>query len=108
MSNEFSYSPELLAEISPVVDALSSVVQPEQMLLVGAQCRNLLHSRLIGGEPQRRTNDTDIAIAIPDWRQFVELREKFDVVGNSGHRFRINGILTDVIPFGGVEVSSVT
>ena len=103
MSNEFSYSPELLAEISPVVDALSSVVQPEQMLLVGAQCRNLLHSRLIGGEPQRRTNDTDIAIAIPDWRQFVELRVKFDVVGNSGHRFRINGILTDVIPFGGVE-----
>lgn len=103
MGDEFDYSSELLGEISPVVDALSSVVRPEQMLLVGAQCRNLLHSRLVGGAPLRRTNDTDVAIAIPDWTQFRDLRERFDSVGDSGHRFRINGILTDVIPFGGVE-----
>jgi predicted nucleotidyltransferase len=86
-----------------VVDALSSVVLPEQMMLVGAQCRDLLHSRFVGGAPLRRTNDTDVAIAIPDWMQFVSIREKFDTVGDSGHQFRINGIITDLIPFGGVE-----
>lgn len=100
---EFDYDPELLTEVSPVVDALSSVVLPEQMMLVGAQCRDLLHSRFVGGPPLRRTNDTDVAIAVPDWGQFISLREKFDSVGDSGHRFRINGVITDLIPFGEVE-----
>lgn len=103
VDREFVYGPELLIEVTPVVDALSSVVLPEQMMLVGAQCRDLLHSRFVGGAPLRRTNDTDVAIAIPDWMQFVSIREKFDTVGDSGHRFRINGIITDLIPFGGVE-----
>jgi predicted nucleotidyltransferase len=44
-----------------------------------------------------------VAIAIPDWMQFMDLREKFESVGDSGHRFRINGIITDLIPFGDVE-----
>jgi predicted nucleotidyltransferase len=53
----------------------------------------------VGGAPLRRTNDTDVAIAIADWSEFVHLRERFDPEGDSGHRFRINGIVTDVIPF---------
>lgn len=77
-------------------------------MLVGAQCRNLLHSRLIGGAPRRRTNDTDVAIALSDWSQFLELRERFDSQGSSGHRFRINGILTDIIPFGEIEAPTGT
>jgi len=108
LSNEFNYSRELLAEVAPVVQAISDVILPEQMMLVGAQCRNLLHSRLVGGAPLRRTNDTDVAIAISDWHQFDQLCDRFDPEGKSGHRFRINGILTDVIPFGDVEVPQGT
>ena len=83
--------------------ALWVIVPAQQIMLVGAQCRDLLHWRFGGGPPLRSTNDTDIAVALRDWDQFESLRERFPAVGDSGHRFRIEGIITDVIPFGGVE-----
>lgn len=72
-------------------------------MLVGAQCRDLLHWRYGGGQPLRSTNDTDIAVALRDWGQFAKLRERFPAMGDSGHRFLIGGIPTDVIPFGDIE-----
>jgi predicted nucleotidyltransferase len=95
---------ERLAAVEPVVKALSTIVPAEQIMLVGAQCRDLLHWRFgCSGAPPRSTNDTDIAVALRDWDQFVRLRERFPTIGDSGHRLLIEGIPTDVIPFGDVE-----
>lgn len=93
----------LLAEIAPVVGALSDIVSSDRIMLVGAQCRNLLDWRHGSGPPLRSTNDTDVALALPSWDEFGLLRRHFSAVGDSGHRYRIGGIVTDVIAFGGVE-----
>lgn len=103
LNGGYNYDSAQLAEVWPVVEALTSVVRAERIMIVGARCRDLLHARFVGGVPMRSTNDTDMAIAMPDWREFEAIRESFDPVGESGHRFRINGIVTDVIPFGDVE-----
>ena len=94
---------QIFAAVAPVVGALSGTVPAGQIMLVGAQCRDLLHWRFGCGSPLRSTNDTDIAVALRNWDQFDSLRERFPSIGYSGHRFRIEGIITDVIPFGGVE-----
>lgn len=98
----------LLYEVEPVVTAVAAIVPAGQIMLVGAQCRDLLDWRFECGPPLRRTNDTDIAIALRDWDQFERLRERFPAEGSSGHRFQIEGITTDVIPFGGVEAPKGT
>ncbi len=72
-------------------------------MLVGAQCRNLLDWRFGYGLPLRSTNDTDVALALQDWQQFDILRQHFRPAGESGHRFHVGGIVTDIIAFGGVE-----
>jgi predicted nucleotidyltransferase len=99
---------DLLALVAPVVEALSPIVADDQIMLVGAQCRDLLHWRFGCGPPPRSTNDTDVAVALRDWDQFVSLREQFPAIGDSGHRFLIGGTVTDVIPFGDVEAPSGT
>lgn len=94
----------LLAEIAPVVGALSDIVSSDRIMLVGAQCRNLLDWRHGNGLPLRSTNDTDVALALRNWDEFGLLRKHFNLVGDSGHRYNIAGIVTDVIAFGGVEM----
>lgn len=93
----------LLATVEPVVAALSGIVPAEQIMLVGAQCRDLLSWRFECDAPRRSTNDTDVALALQDWDQFAKIREQFLAIGHTGHRFLIGGIPTDVVPFGDIE-----
>lgn len=93
----------LLGEIAPVVEAMSDVVDPGQIMLVGAQCRDLLSWKLGCDAPRRRTNDTDVALALEDWDQFRRIQEKFPALGSTGHRFMIQGRPTDIVPFGKLE-----
>jgi predicted nucleotidyltransferase len=57
----------LLAEVEPVVEALSAIVPAKQIMLVGARCRDLLSWSLGCGAPRRSTNDTDVVLALQDW-----------------------------------------
>ncbi|WP_236734260.1 hypothetical protein [Mycolicibacter kumamotonensis] len=82
---------------------MSAVVPAEQIMIIGAQCRDLLNWRLGDGPPLRSTNDTDVAIAIQDWQVFENIRDRFPPLGDTGHRFLIGSVATDVIPFGDVE-----
>lgn len=77
MSDSPDYDPTLLAWVTPVVTALAAVVPTEQLMLVGAQCRDLLHSRYGRGVPPRATNDTDIAVALKNWDHFERIRATF-------------------------------
>lgn len=93
----------LLSAVEPIVTALSAIISTEQIMVVGAQCRDLLNWRCGCGRPPRSTNDTDVAVALQDWDEFTAIRERFPPIGNTGHCFHIAGIPTDVIPFGEIE-----
>lgn len=103
MTDWSSCDPRFLAEVAPIVEELAEIVPPDQILLVGARCRDLLSWGFGCGAPRRSTNDTDVAVALQEWDQFARIREKFPPAGHTGHRFTIAGIPTDVVPFGGVE-----
>lgn len=94
---------ELLAAIGPVVAALFEIVPADQIMIVGAQCRDLLSWRFESDAPKRSTSDTDVAVALKDWAQFAEIRQRFSATGSTGHRFIIGDVPTDILPFGGVE-----
>jgi predicted nucleotidyltransferase len=103
MTNWSSCDRSFLTEIEPVVEELSEIVLADQILLIGARCRDLLSWSLGCGTPRRSTNDTDVAVALQDWDQFARVQDRFALTGHTGHRFLIGGIPTDVVPFGGVE-----
>lgn len=103
MSDSPDYDPTLLAWVTSVVAALAHVVPAEQLMLVGAQCRDLLHWRYCRDVPPRATNDTDIAVALKSWDHFERIRATFPSVGSAGHRFVIADRAVDIIPFGEVE-----
>ncbi len=95
---------DLLAAVEPVVVALSDVIATDRAMLVGAQCRDLLHWRYGCTSQLRRTSDVDVAVALRDWSQFDAIRQRFDAVGLTGHRFLVANVPTDLIPFGEVEM----
>lgn len=103
MSGSPDYDPALLAWVTPIVTALADIVPTEQLMLVGAQCRDLLHWHCCRGVPPRATNDTDIAVALNNWHAFEAIRASFPAVCNTGHRFMIAGCAVDLLPFGEVE-----
>jgi predicted nucleotidyltransferase len=103
MTDSPDYDSTLLAWVTPVVTSLADVVPAEQLMLVGAQCRDLLHWRSCRSVPPRATNDTDIAVALKNWDHFEAIRATFPAVGSTGHRFLIADRAVDVIPFGQVE-----
>ncbi len=103
MSDSADYDPVLLAWVTPIVAALADVVPAEQLMLVGAQCRDLLHWRYCRGVPPRATNDTDIAVTLNNWDHVEAIRATFPALGSTGHRFLIADRAVDVLPFGEVE-----
>lgn len=94
--------PRLLDDVADVVDALVSRtdVDPGSVMLVGARCRDAIHSALGASEPTRTTNDLDIGLALDDWGAFDRIDRTFARIGSNGIRYRIAGMLVDVMPFG--------
>jgi predicted nucleotidyltransferase len=94
------------------VDVLESVVgpilsetqlDPDRLMVIGAEARDLLHSR--GGHrfELRGTTDVDLALVLDDWDAFDVMRERFRMLGANGIRFLVDGHAVDVMPFGEVE-----
>ena len=50
-----------------------TALDPMNVMILGAECRNILHSALGHTFPLRRTNDVDIAIALSDWNTYDNL-----------------------------------
>ena len=103
MTDSPDYDPALLDWVTPIVTALADIVPTEQLMLVGALCRDLLHWRYGQSVPPRATNDTDIAVALNNWDNFEAIRATFPSVDSTRHRFLIADRAVDVIPFGEVE-----
>lgn len=94
--------PRLFDDVGLVVGALAEAasVESERIMLVGAQCRDILHQALGHTSTNRATGDLDFGLALSDWEAFGRVDRAFDRVGDSGIRYRISGVLVDVMPFG--------
>jgi len=78
------------------------------LVLVGAAARDVLLVHAYGAEPQRATEDTDLALAVRDWDTFLRAREALVASGvftaeGPAHRLWFGDQQVDIIPFGGVE-----
>lgn len=95
----------LLDRVDVVVAELQRKVgiDPRQIMLVGAECRDVLHSALGHEVGLRLTNDTDIAIAMTDWGTYDEIAKTFPRSGHTGVRYVVDGVHVDIMPFGDVE-----
>jgi predicted nucleotidyltransferase len=84
-----------------------------QWLLVGAAARDMVLSFGYGLEMTRATRDLDIGVAIPAWETFEKIAT--DLVDRAGftrdtsmsHRFRTDGAVVDIVPFGAVATDGV-
>lgn len=73
------------------------------IMIIGAHCRDLVHTSFGRTEGLRSTNDVDIAIAVAgdaDYRRIVAALPRS---GTTDIRYSIAGIAVDVVPFGEIE-----
>ena len=76
-----------------------------EFYVIGATARDIIIQQLIGISSGRKTRDLDIAIAIPDWHVFDEIKEAliadgFEKSRNIHQRFYYGDYELDVVPYG--------
>ncbi len=76
-----------------------------EFYIIGATARDIILSQLIGTTSNRKTRDLDIAIAIPDWGAFEQI--KLELVGDGFvkdrymcQRFYYGDYELDIVPYG--------
>jgi len=70
--------------LARLLRAVRRVAGDLPLLLIGAAARDLLLSHVHGIELQRATEDTDLALAVPDWERFLNVREALSQRESSG------------------------
>jgi len=76
-----------------------------EFYVIGATARDIIMGQLIGTASGRKTRDLDIAIAIPDWSVFDEIKERLVADGfqkslHMHQRFYYGDYELDVVPYG--------
>lgn len=98
--------PALLDLPDRVVTALTLAagdLRDDQLMLVGARCRDVLHSALGHLDGLALTNDLDIGLVLADIGEYEDIVRRLDPTGDSGIRYMLGGVPTDLMPFGDVE-----
>jgi predicted nucleotidyltransferase len=89
-----------------VFDVVSEVqrstpeLDPANMMVVGAMCRDVLHAALGHSFVTAATRDLDLGLALSNWDAFEMLADQFPRAGDTGIRYRIADQLVDILPFG--------
>lgn len=99
-------TPDFLSPLATIVGAVRDCapgLSSADILLVGAWCRDVLHTSLGHDFPTSATRDVDLALALADWESFEVLAAAFPRVGNTGLRYEIAGQRVDLLPFGRLE-----
>lgn len=99
-----------LAPLGRLLAAVRAAAGETPLLLIGAAARDLLLVHTYGLDPERATEDTDVALATPSWEIFLRLRGTLIESGKfkgeqSLHRLWFGDQRLDIVPFGGVEGS---
>ncbi|GIF19152.1 putative nucleotidyltransferase [Actinoplanes tereljensis] len=98
--------PSLLQPVDIVVTELlakATLLTSNEVMVVGANCRDLIQSALGHAFALRATADIDLGLAIASWAAYDELAEALPPAGNTGIRFWIANTSADLLPFGPVE-----
>lgn len=97
--------PARLAIVDEVVAELvhGGIIAPENIMLLGAECRDILHRAHGHSSALQGTEDVDIGLAINDWDVHGAALKRFTRTGDTGIRYRIAETPVDIMPFGRVE-----
>ncbi len=105
---DFSSKPEL-RHLAELAQAFRARADGAPFFLAGAMARDLLLQYGYGIDTGRETRDVDLALMVPDWETFENLRarliagERFSPIGAIHHKLLFAGFLeVDLIPFGAV------
>ncbi|WP_454836957.1 hypothetical protein [Rhodococcus qingshengii] len=72
-------------------------------MIIGAHCRDVFHEALGYTFDLKATQDVDIALAIADWTSYRDVIDGLPRLGETGVRYRVAEIATDLVPFGPIE-----
>lgn len=103
ITSEKIANPLLMELLRKLTDSFNRMGR--EFYVIGATARDIIIRQLIGTTSGRRTKDLDIAIAIPDWCVFNEIKERLVADGfqKSQHmhqRFYYGEYELDVVPYG--------
>ncbi|MDR1883390.1 MAG: nucleotidyl transferase AbiEii/AbiGii toxin family protein [Prevotella sp.] len=98
-------NPLLIELLKKLVDCFDTIGLP--FYVIGATARDIIIRQLIDIASQRRTQDLDIAIAIPDWDKFEAVSKILIAAGleksvHQHQRFHMGGYVLDIVPYDGV------
>jgi predicted nucleotidyltransferase len=76
-----------------------------EFYVIGATARDIIVQQLLDTASTRRTKDLDIAIAIPDWDAFEQIKERlvadgFKKSNDMYQRFYYGAYEVDIVPYG--------
>lgn len=103
ITSEKIANPLLVELLRKLTDSFNRMER--EFYVIGATARDIIIRQLIGTTSGRRTKDLDIAIAIPDWSVFDEIKERLVADGfqKSQHmyqRFYYGEYELDFVPYG--------
>ncbi|MDK7134536.1 hypothetical protein [Corynebacterium sp. UMB4614] len=90
-------------DIAEILAALGRYIDLDQIMLVGARCRDIHQEKYRPGPPARATRDIDFAVALRSWADFDRLKEHFAYPGRAWQAIKVSGFDIDLVPFGAVE-----
>ncbi|AKK04271.1 hypothetical protein [Corynebacterium epidermidicanis] len=90
-------------DIQRVLSALESAGVGEDLMLIGARARDILHERIVGGHPMRATKDVDIAIYVDSWHDLEAINANFERCGSAWQKRLVGNLPVDFVPFGPIE-----
>jgi predicted nucleotidyltransferase len=94
---------EVIRDVVSEVRGRAAGLDPSDIMVVGAACRDVLHAGMEHSFLTVATLDLDLGLALSDWGVFEELVDHLPRAGNTGIRYRIAGWPVDLLPFGEVE-----
>lgn len=99
--------PLLLPDDSPagmVISELRDRIDPQMPpMLIGAEARDIVHTRLGHTFTNRATQDVDLAFVVPNWPAYASLVEGLTPIPDTGIAFRVAGMHVDLMAFGPIE-----
>lgn len=103
ISSEKIGNPLLVELLRKLTDSFSKM--DREFYVIGATARDIIMQQLLNTESKRRTRDLDIAIAIPDWGAFEQVKQSliadgFEKSRDMQQRFYYGEYELDVVPYG--------
>ena len=103
ITSEKIANPLLVELLKKLTDSFNRMGR--EFYVIGATARDIIIRQLIGTTSGRRTKDLDIAIAIPDWTVFDEIKEVLVADGfkkstDMRQRFYYGEYELDIVPYG--------